>query len=36
MEFTNEFEVSDIQNIHHTDGVAVQDNNDTYILPNDV
>jgi aspartate-semialdehyde dehydrogenase len=32
MEF--EFEVSDIQNLlHHTDGVVVQDNNDTY-LPN--
>jgi aspartate-semialdehyde dehydrogenase len=32
VEFKNEFEVSDIQNLlHHTDGVVVQDNNDTYI-----
>jgi aspartate-semialdehyde dehydrogenase len=31
VEFKNEFEVSDIQNLlHHTDGVVVQDNNDTY------
>jgi aspartate-semialdehyde dehydrogenase len=29
MEFKNEFEVSDIQNLLH-DGVVVQDNNDTY------
>jgi aspartate-semialdehyde dehydrogenase len=30
VEFKNEFEVSDIQNLlHHTD-VVVQDNNDTY------
>jgi aspartate-semialdehyde dehydrogenase len=34
MEFKNEFEVSDIQNLlHHTDGVVVQDNNDTYTYP---
>jgi aspartate-semialdehyde dehydrogenase len=33
-EFKNEFEVSDIQNLlHHTDGVVVQDNNDTYTYP---
>jgi aspartate-semialdehyde dehydrogenase len=34
VEFKNEFEVSDIQNLlHHTDGVVVQDNNDTYTYP---
>jgi aspartate-semialdehyde dehydrogenase len=34
VEFTKDFEVSDIQNIlHHTDGVVVQDNNDTYTYP---
>jgi hypothetical protein len=32
--FSNDFVVSDIQNIlHHTDGVVVQDNNDTYTYP---
>ena len=34
VEFSNDFVVSDIQNIlHHTDGVVVQDNNDTYTYP---
>jgi aspartate-semialdehyde dehydrogenase len=33
VEFSNDFVVSDIQNIlHHTDGVVVQDNNDTLHL----
>jgi aspartate-semialdehyde dehydrogenase len=30
VQFSNDFEVSDIQSLlHHTDGVVVQDNNDT-------
>ena len=34
VEFSNDFEVSDIQSLlHHTDGVVVQDNNDTYTYP---
>jgi aspartate-semialdehyde dehydrogenase len=35
VEFSNDFEVSDIQSLlHHTDGVVVQDNNDTIrIMP---
>ena len=34
VEFTNEFDVSDIQYLlHHTDGVVVQDNNDTSTYP---
>jgi aspartate-semialdehyde dehydrogenase len=34
VEFSNDFEVSDIQSLlHHTDGVVVQDNNDTYTHP---
>jgi aspartate-semialdehyde dehydrogenase len=31
VEFTNDFDVNDVRNIlHHTDGVVVQDNTDTY------
>jgi aspartate-semialdehyde dehydrogenase len=34
VQFSNDFEVSDIQSLlHHTDGVVVQDNNDTYTYP---
>jgi aspartate-semialdehyde dehydrogenase len=34
IEFTNDFELSEVRNIlHHTDGVVVQDNNDTYTYP---
>jgi aspartate-semialdehyde dehydrogenase len=34
VQFSNEFEVSDVQTLlHHTDGVVVQDNNDTYTYP---
>jgi aspartate-semialdehyde dehydrogenase len=34
VEFTNDFDISEVQNIlHHTDGVVVQDNNDTYTYP---
>ena len=34
LEFSNEFEIADIKNIlHHTDGVVVQDNTDTYTYP---
>ncbi len=34
IEFENDFEVSEIRNIlHHTDGVVVQDNTDTYTYP---
>jgi aspartate-semialdehyde dehydrogenase len=33
VQFSNDFEVSDIQSLlHHTDGVVVQDNNDTYTI----
>jgi aspartate-semialdehyde dehydrogenase len=33
VEFSNDFEVSDIQSfLHHTDGVVVQDNNDTILI----
>jgi aspartate-semialdehyde dehydrogenase len=32
VQFSNDFEVSDIQSLlHHTDGVVVQDNNDIYL-----
>ena len=34
IEFENDFDVSEIRSIlHHTDGVVVQDNNDTYTYP---
>lgn len=34
IEFANDFNISDIREIlHHTDGVVVQDNNDTYTYP---
>lgn len=34
IEFENDFDVSEIRSIlHHTDGVVVQDNNDTYKYP---
>ena len=34
VEFTNDFDVNDVRNIlHHTDGVVVQDNTDTYTYP---
>lgn len=34
IEFANDFNVSEIREIlHHTDGVVVQDNNDTYTYP---
>jgi aspartate-semialdehyde dehydrogenase len=34
VQFSNDFEVADIQSLlHHTDGVVVQDNNDTYTYP---
>jgi aspartate-semialdehyde dehydrogenase len=34
VEFENDFVVSEVQNIlHNTDGVVVQDNNDTYTYP---
>jgi aspartate-semialdehyde dehydrogenase len=34
VEFSKDFDVDDVRNIlHHTDGVKVQDNNDTYTYP---
>ena len=34
VEFSNDFNVSEIREmLHHTDGVVVQDNNDTYTYP---
>ena len=34
IEFSNDFDVNEIRSIlHHTDGVVVQDNNDTYTYP---
>jgi len=34
VEFTNDFELSEVRNIlHHTDGITVQDNNDTFTYP---
>jgi len=34
VEFSNDFDVNEIRNIlHHTDGVVVQDNTDTYTYP---
>jgi aspartate-semialdehyde dehydrogenase len=34
VEFSNDFDVNEVRNIlHHTDGVVVQDNNDTYTYP---
>ena len=34
VEFSNDFDVNDVRNIlHHTDGVVVQDNTDTYTYP---
>ena len=34
VEFTNDFDVNEVRNIlHHTAGVVVQDNNDTYTYP---
>ena len=34
VEFTNDFDVNEVRNIlHHTSGVVVQDNNDTYTYP---
>jgi len=34
VEFSNDFDVNDVRTIlHHTDGVVLQDNNDTYTYP---
>jgi aspartate-semialdehyde dehydrogenase len=34
VEFSNDFDVNEVRNIlHYTDGVVVQDNNDTYTYP---
>jgi aspartate-semialdehyde dehydrogenase len=34
VEFSNDFDITEIRSIlHHTDGVTVQDNNDTYTYP---
>ena len=34
VEFSHDFDVADVRNIlHHTDGVTVQDNTDTYTYP---
>jgi aspartate-semialdehyde dehydrogenase len=34
VEFSNDFDVNEVRNIlHHTDGVVVQDNTDTFTYP---
>ena len=34
IEFSNDFDVNEVRSIlHHTDGIVVQDNNDTFTYP---